>query len=117
MPHYLPFVNNNTAIRYFRHALALDERRAKFTPLFHTLSMNKDPEAKPEPDMTPGASLSTLKDAIGASAGGDDKEGGDDQEQNERSEYEKSVNDATGQTTDALEVWFAGAHTGKCLLY
>lgn len=30
IPRRLPFVSSNTAIRYFRHALSLDERRAKF---------------------------------------------------------------------------------------
>ena len=30
IPHRLPFVASNTAIRTFRHALSLDERRAKF---------------------------------------------------------------------------------------
>ncbi|PSR73063.1 hypothetical protein PHLCEN_2v11085 [Hermanssonia centrifuga] len=30
IPRRLPFVSSNTAIRYFRHAVSLDERRAKF---------------------------------------------------------------------------------------
>ena len=30
IPHRLPFVSSNTAIRYFRHGVSLDERRAKF---------------------------------------------------------------------------------------
>jgi len=30
IPHSLPFTHSNTAIRYFRHAMSLDERRAKF---------------------------------------------------------------------------------------
>ena len=30
IPHRLPFTASNTAIRVFRHALSLDERRAKF---------------------------------------------------------------------------------------
>lgn len=30
IPKRLPFVSSNTAIRYFRHAVSLDERRAKF---------------------------------------------------------------------------------------
>ena len=116
VPHYLPFVKNNTAIRYFRHALALDERRAKFTPLFHISTAHKC--EKLEPDMTPAAALSALKEATGASAGGDAEEGDEDvsKENAERLAYEKAVNEFTGQTTDVLEVWFAGAHSGKCFL-
>lgn len=30
IPHTLPFTNANGAIRYFRHAMALDERRAAY---------------------------------------------------------------------------------------
>ncbi|KAI9442826.1 hypothetical protein BJY52DRAFT_1317826 [Lactarius psammicola] len=30
IPHNLPFTNSNSAIRYFRHAMALDERRAAY---------------------------------------------------------------------------------------
>lgn len=35
IPRILPFAKtNNTSVRYFRHAIALDERRAKFKPAF-----------------------------------------------------------------------------------
>ncbi|KAH8987362.1 hypothetical protein EDB86DRAFT_2808911 [Lactarius hatsudake] len=30
IPHTLPFTHSNTAVRYFRHAISLDEHRAKF---------------------------------------------------------------------------------------
>jgi hypothetical protein len=30
IPHHLPFRHSNTDARYFRHAISLDERRAKF---------------------------------------------------------------------------------------
>lgn len=35
IPKHLPFASSNNAILYFRHALALDERRVKFIPSFH----------------------------------------------------------------------------------
>ena len=36
IPRTLPFIAHNTAIRTFRHALSLDERRVKFKPdYFH----------------------------------------------------------------------------------
>ncbi len=36
VPHHLPYVHENRAVRYLRHALALDERRVKFIPQFCT---------------------------------------------------------------------------------
>ena len=35
IPKQLPFASSNSAIAYFRHALALDERRVKFIPSFY----------------------------------------------------------------------------------
>jgi uncharacterized protein (DUF2235 family) len=32
VPRYLPFAHTNNAIRFFRHAVALDEHRVKFMP-------------------------------------------------------------------------------------
>ncbi|PSR72581.1 hypothetical protein PHLCEN_2v11574 [Hermanssonia centrifuga] len=36
VPHHFPYVHENRAVRYLRHALALDERRVKFIPQFCT---------------------------------------------------------------------------------
>lgn len=36
LSHTLPFTTNNASIRYFRHALSLDERRSKFAPTFYS---------------------------------------------------------------------------------
>ena len=43
----MPFIGSNNAITYFRHALALDERRAKFIPTLHS-SSRKPEEADSE---------------------------------------------------------------------
>jgi uncharacterized protein (DUF2235 family) len=41
-PRYLPFVSSNSSIRYFRHAVALDEHRVKFVPNYYRQSRDKD---------------------------------------------------------------------------
>jgi len=42
IPHTLPFTASNTAVRFFRHAISLDEHRAKFKPsLWHRLAKEK----------------------------------------------------------------------------
>jgi uncharacterized protein (DUF2235 family) len=45
----LPFVKGNTAIRVFRHALALDEHRANFRPNFyqHPVTTGENQKSKP----------------------------------------------------------------------
>ncbi|GJJ08031.1 hypothetical protein Clacol_002238 [Clathrus columnatus] len=56
---HFPFTTGNSSIKYFRHALALDEHRAKFQPnLFHRASPNakaasKDPEHASYPTTDP----------------------------------------------------------------
>ncbi|KAF9817319.1 hypothetical protein IEO21_03579 [Rhodonia placenta] len=43
----LPFIANNTTIKTFRHALSLDEHRAKFRPnLYHRPDTTKAPQTK-----------------------------------------------------------------------
>jgi len=42
LPHTLPFTASNTAIRYFRHAISLDEHRAKFKANHYHLRSPED---------------------------------------------------------------------------
>jgi len=78
----LPYVKANDGIRTFRHALALDERRANFEPVLYDVSK--------------------------ASLGGDDKNlasqhpGGDSKPDRKGKKVEV--------TTDVKQVWFAGCH-------
>ena len=93
VPHYLPFIHENTGVRHLRHALALDERRVKFLPQYcvapdprgenilrRRLFKRKRPEHHP-----------TLSKA-----------------------YEDMINarNAANMKPDVQEVWFAGVHTG-----
>lgn len=43
-PRTLPFTKSNTAIKIFRHAISLDERRAKFKPNFYQLTTKEEAE-------------------------------------------------------------------------
>ncbi|KAG6330688.1 hypothetical protein ID866_8400, partial [Astraeus odoratus] len=38
IPHSLPFTKSNNKIRYFRHALSLDEHRGRFRPIYYQKS-------------------------------------------------------------------------------
>ena len=88
VPRSLPFVGTNSAIRFFRHALSLDERRAKFMPSFYIQSAeNVHLTASPRP-----APVRRQTSQIKA--------------------YEDEENAKSGFTTDVLEVWFAGVHCG-----
>lgn len=53
IPRRLPFVASNTAIRYFRHALSLDERRAKFKANLYNRPTAKESKLGVQPGEMP----------------------------------------------------------------
>ena len=86
IPHRLPFTMSNSSIRYFRHAVSLDERRAKFRP-------NICPPGDKKRDFihankAEGASKTPRKRLT-------------------LKELERQWSDAS-RRTDVLEVWFSG---------
>ncbi|KIN92623.1 hypothetical protein M404DRAFT_810028, partial [Pisolithus tinctorius Marx 270] len=83
VPRRLPFTRSNNKIRYFRHALSLDEQRARFIPSFwhQTIETNNDTQAVRQGE-TPHTWCEDL-------------------------EYRFSQSTTP---TDAQEVWFAGCH-------
>jgi hypothetical protein len=128
----LPFVNSNKAITHFRHAISLDERRAKFRPNFYhrpedstdpkqpasksffglrrrTNTYKKNPDG---PSIDDFISLSKkaqkimskqrLNDSGKALGAGDGPSGPSDED--EDMEDEPVI-------TDVKEVWFAGCHS------
>ena len=101
IPKRLPFTSSNYAIRHFRHALALDERRAKFQPnLWHRPAPNKF-EASKDPE-------------LGSGYVGQDTPRLVKKELNERWPYVEAVQGPAGEAmkeTDVLEVWFSGCHS------
>ena len=46
----LPFCGSDSAIAHFRHAVALDERRVKFTPTYYGTKTSKDEDPGDERD-------------------------------------------------------------------
>ncbi|THH13472.1 hypothetical protein EW146_g6748 [Bondarzewia mesenterica] len=89
VPRTLPFVGTNDAIRYFRHALALDERRTKFMPSYYIQSAER---GQPSQDQAPAQPPPARKHTSHVKA------------------YEDEENAKSGLSTNALEVWFAGVH-------
>jgi len=87
----LPFVSSNTAIKTFRHALSLDERRCKFEPnLYH----------RPAPDSA-GAKHDPEHSTVVLQKNGD----------GQRKPTVYSPEEETGDPCNALEVWFSGCHS------
>ena len=95
IPHHLPFTRSNTSIRHFRHAISLDEHRAKFQPnYFHRLT-DSDHEGTKPGDM-PRSNQHRPFYYSG-------------HHYKAHTEEEKDVT-----RPDVREVWFAGCHCGMC---
>ncbi|PWN31518.1 uncharacterized protein FA14DRAFT_127492 [Meira miltonrushii] len=105
IPKTLPFAKTNRSVRYFRHALALDERRAKFKPNRWTqrdeLRRTEEEEGghQDEPEHVLDADSSTFERALNAHH---KRASLLDIDRKEFGDY--------GQPTDVLEVWFLGGH-------
>jgi hypothetical protein len=103
IPRYLPFVKSNTHVRYFRHALSLDERRVRFKPNLwtrpspeeHARGVQKGDMPRSEPNRPPLDHKRT-------------KSQHDLKKQHAR-ELERRYS-ATDEPTNVEEVWFAGCH-------
>ncbi|KAI6012771.1 hypothetical protein F5J12DRAFT_904840 [Pisolithus orientalis] len=95
IPYRLPFTKANNKIRYFRHALALDEHRARFMPNFCNRSTDADNKLGVQKGEMP---RSTKKSRP------------------VRTPYDKLLHEGKRRytesisQTDADEVWFAGCH-------
>lgn len=86
IPRTLPFTRSNTTIRYFRHAISLDERRARFKANYwHRLS--DDDQQGTKPGEMPQSNHCHL-------------------------DHKKYAND--DEPPRVREVWFAGCHGGMC---
>ena len=110
IPRRLPFTASNNHIRYFRHAISLDERRARFkvnlwnrpTEREHNLGVEKGtmPRHKTPPKL--GDNGNSIKSPISS------KSRHSTLKQLER-EYSETDKD---KPTDTEEVWFSGCHCG-----
>ncbi|KAJ2914726.1 hypothetical protein MD484_g5704, partial [Candolleomyces efflorescens] len=107
IPRRLPFSASNTIVRSFRHAIALDERRAKFKANTwnrprhdeHMLGITEQKAAKKE---------KKAKKAEKAKA--NTKKKGDDHHQGHLHHFERQYSTMRDMPTDVEEVWFAGCH-------
>ena len=95
IPHPLPFTKSNSAIHYFRHAIALDEHRAKFQPNYWHRLTDSDQEGTKPGDMP----RSNQRHAFYHSG----------HHHKAHTEDEKE-----GSPPPVREVWFAGCHCGTC---
>lgn len=120
IPHTLPFTSSNTSIRTFRHAVSLDEHRAKFKAnLFNKptdierhlgLAPGEMPKSNPSPNANassaPGASYTVQRPSKPVKQ---KKKDARDEEELEDVLHAHDTDSASFET-DVLEVWFAGCH-------
>ena len=98
IPKRLPFTSSNHAIRHFRHALSLDERRVKFQPnLWHRPAPNKY-QADRDPELGSGY--------VGQSTPRMVKK-----ELDERWPYGEGTVGEPRKESNVEEVWFSGCHS------
>lgn len=129
----LPFVTNNTTIRTFRHALALDERRAKFRASYyqHTAPDIAGDVQRPSTYVKPSMIRRTTKTLMRSFSNIAEELSGSTKSKPsfwKRFSQEGQVTLRRGPaspptiiepsdnvfTTDVREVWFAGGHAGAC---
>jgi uncharacterized protein (DUF2235 family) len=114
IPRRLPFSMSNTIVRTFRHAIALDERRAKFKPSFWAKLSHKEShlsytdQADERREKREQARKTHSK-----KSSKDGKEGHDTK--NCLVSLENRYSAVKHAPTDVEEVWFAGCHCGAFL--
>ncbi|KAF6741733.1 hypothetical protein DFP72DRAFT_941790 [Ephemerocybe angulata] len=131
----LPFTNSNSSIRTFRHALALDEHRARYRPnMWHRAPpkvkapvFSRNVEAPPEhvlpPRQNSESSASSEEEVVSkpqkrmnifkrafAAAGTDPEKAAYASVRDDKGRIPRN---ATDGSNDVLEVWFSGCHSGK----
>ncbi|GLB38791.1 putative uncharacterized alpha/beta hydrolase domain (DUF2235) [Lyophyllum shimeji] len=114
LPKRLPFTTSNTIVRTFRHAVSLDERRAKFKAnLWNRPSADEQQlgiqylpvvSASPEPLKE---KKSKRKSTSSVTSKTSKKESEEDRK---LSHFEEVYSSKQQRTTDVEEVWFAGCH-------
>ncbi|KAI6030583.1 hypothetical protein F5J12DRAFT_903043 [Pisolithus orientalis] len=104
MSRSLPFTDSNTFATTFRHALSLDEHRAKFRPnLYHRPMKNQKPSLAQKATSGVTRVFNLLRGKHHVSSEGDNPaENGTSEPGPERPALPE---------TDVLEVWFAGCHS------
>ncbi|KAI0299806.1 hypothetical protein BC826DRAFT_993448 [Russula brevipes] len=102
VPRTLPFTASNHAVRFFRHAISLDEHRAKFKANYWHL-------LKPEDQK--GTKLGEMPRSNQRHPHYHSSHRRHDHHHKDSTSYEEEHSDTQTHTeTDVLEVWFAGCH-------
>lgn len=111
IPRTLPFTASNTSIKTFRHAVSLDERRAKFKANLFNWATKEETELGTHPgDMPKSTAVPDVPPPSTPKTNGNGKSSkGKDLHTLER---EFSERDGCNHETDVLEVWFSGCHCG-----
>lgn len=127
IPRTLPFTASNTSIKIFRHAVSLDEHRAKFKANLFNYATKEEEELGTKPGEMPKstgppqeetaesallADVAKLK-SYGAAVTNGTTTAKAKKKDAKTLEREFSEQDAHNHQTDVLEVWFAGCHCGS----
>jgi hypothetical protein len=99
VPRTLPFTASNTSIRYFRHAISLDEHRAKFKANHYHFRISDDEKGIKAGEMP----LSNHRFPHYHRKN----------HQHHKSKMSEEDYDDGPTETDVREVWFAGCHCGN----
>ncbi|KAK0474468.1 hypothetical protein EDD18DRAFT_239528 [Armillaria luteobubalina] len=117
IPKRLPFTTSNTILRTFRHAVSLDERRAKFKanlwnrPSVRELLLGTSRWTTQSSHQSDPSPSSTLKTHTGEHKEQKESEiEWSPQEEKFMNEMERLHSSSSGKPTDIEEVWFAGCH-------
>ncbi|KAF9464083.1 hypothetical protein BDZ94DRAFT_1257527 [Collybia nuda] len=114
IPKRLPFTTSNTIVRTFRHAVALDERRAKFKAnLWNRPSPEEEQLGLPTmTDKPVGGSPIPFIRGLKKDKSQKRESSGSSEEKEERelSNFERIYSEKNNSTTDIEEVWFSGCH-------
>ncbi|KAF8516231.1 hypothetical protein JB92DRAFT_3114279 [Gautieria morchelliformis] len=100
IPRRLPFTASNSSIRTFRHAISLDEHRAKFKANVYNQLTAKEAKLGTKKGEMPKARLDGEKHT---------QHHGHNKLRTHEREFD--AREETILETDVLEVWFAGCHT------
>ncbi|KAF7307637.1 Zn(2)-C6 fungal-type domain-containing protein [Mycena indigotica] len=111
VPRRLPFTRSNTHVRYFRHAIALDEHRARFLPNFWALLDKTMGVGHGEmPKSRRQATKKPEEEEHGVAV--EEEEIFDEKTAEKKTlrQLEREYSDAQHHHTHVEEVWFVGAH-------
>ncbi|KAF9445122.1 hypothetical protein P691DRAFT_676292 [Macrolepiota fuliginosa MF-IS2] len=105
IPRRLPFTTSNTAVRVFRHAVSLDERRAKFKQNTWNRPTSNEQQLADSDRVHTGTGLDPRHHA----AHHNHQEDSSKKKKNLK-QLEREYSEVLADPTDVEEVWFSGCH-------